>query len=305
MQILLWLISGSPQLSEAIPRWQEAITRNLYILIYACVAILGISGFLQAAFSGISIKFWGLPIPAGKEENSNLAGFSEALHEVSAIVLAVLVALWIGIILLKIYQRNKHPYNRLLARKGKSKRAPPNLSKAILKLARNLRLLGWMAFWIQFGFAIAAALLLLFTTSGQSLSPNKLSSGLTWAVYDFIILCFTTLFFFYYTRLAKKVTLKPDLYINLKKKSSPWFLRLSYKTSLLGMLISFIGIATSLYLLVAKTVSQPPGIAITDPSKIVRALDVFNTGDKFRFTGCPLYRRGNLHLGNRPCFERS
>ena len=29
------------------------------------------------------------------------------------------------------------------------------------------------------------------------------------------------------------------------------------------------------YSLIAKTVSQPPGIAITDPTKIIRALDVF------------------------------
>ncbi len=28
-------------------------------------------------------------------------------------------------------------------------------------------------------------------------------------------------------------------------------------------------------MLIGKTVSQPPGIAITDPNKIVRALDVF------------------------------
>jgi hypothetical protein len=27
--------------------------------------------------------------------------------------------------------------------------------------------------------------------------------------------------------------------------------------------------------LVAKAVSQPPGVAITDPNKIIRALDVF------------------------------
>jgi hypothetical protein len=29
------------------------------------------------------------------------------------------------------------------------------------------------------------------------------------------------------------------------------------------------------YVLVAKAVSQPAGVAITDPTKIVRALDVF------------------------------
>ena len=45
--------------------------------------------------------------------------------------------------------------------------------------------------------------------------------------------------------------------------------------SLLGVVIAFVGVALSISLLVAKTVSQPPGIAITDPNKIIRALDVF------------------------------
>ena len=42
-----------------------------------------------------------------------------------------------------------------------------------------------------------------------------------------------------------------------------------------GVMLSFVGVALSITLLIAKTVSQPPGIAITDPSKIIRALDVF------------------------------
>jgi hypothetical protein len=45
--------------------------------------------------------------------------------------------------------------------------------------------------------------------------------------------------------------------------------------SIVGALASFAGVGLSVALLIGKTVSQPPGIAITDPSKIVRALDIF------------------------------
>jgi len=41
------------------------------------------------------------------------------------------------------------------------------------------------------------------------------------------------------------------------------------------VLVSFVGVGLSVALMIGKTVSQPPGIAITDPNKIVRALDVF------------------------------
>jgi Protein of unknown function (DUF3611) len=41
------------------------------------------------------------------------------------------------------------------------------------------------------------------------------------------------------------------------------------------MVVALLGAGASVSVLVAKTVSQPPGVAIVDPNKIVRALDVF------------------------------
>ncbi len=281
-QILLWLVFGSFPSPETIPCWQETVTRSLYILIYACVVIIGISGFLQALSNAIPVKFWGLPIPAWKVENSDLALFYGALHEVSAFALTILVIILVGVTFLKIYQQKKLPSTKLTdkpqqqAEQVTSEIVPSIPSKAVLKLTKNLRLLGWIAFWIQLVLGIISMLLLLVASSGQTISTNVEgpTSGNLWAKYGFAILCLTTIFFFYYTRLARKITSKPDLYISPEKKSFPWFLRLSYKISLIGTLISFIGIGASIALLVAKTVSQPPGIAITDPSKIVRALDV-------------------------------
>ncbi|ADE15181.1 cytochrome B561 [Nitrosococcus halophilus Nc 4] len=280
-QILLWLILGSSPLLGGTSGWQKAVVWNLYLLIYGCVAIAAISGFLQATSSGIPIKFWGLSIPTWETKNSDLVGFYKALHEITAIVLTVLVIILVGVIFLKTHQRDElpppHPPARPQqpGRRFKSKRMPSNLAKAILRLVKNLRRLGWTVFWIQFIFAIASALLLLFATSGQVLSPNELSGGLLWAFYAFVILCLSTIIFFYYTRLARKIYLEPDTYISAEKESSPWLLGLSSKVSLLGTLVSFIGMGVSISLLIAKTVSQPPGIAITDPSKIIRALDVF------------------------------
>jgi hypothetical protein len=43
----------------------------------------------------------------------------------------------------------------------------------------------------------------------------------------------------------------------------------------LGLTLAILGTAFSIALLISKTVSQPPGIAITDPQAIVRAVDVF------------------------------
>jgi hypothetical protein len=80
---------------------------------------------------------------------------------------------------------------------------------------------------------------------------------------------------FYYTRAARKIASKPDSYLSKRGLTAFWFLLAGLIISLLGILVSFVGVALSISLLIAKTVSQPPGIAITDPSKIIRALDVF------------------------------
>lgn len=279
LKILLWLIFSSPVLSEMIPRWQGTIIRNLYLLIYVCVIILGISGFLQATSSAIPIRFWGLQIPAWRAGSLfDLNGLYGALHEATALALTVLVIIQAGILLLRRHQHRKLAYNgeakRLLWRNREV--APPHI-KASLKLIKNLRVFGLIAFWIQLGLAIISALLLLFATSGQTVSPNmaRFSSGTLWGSLDFALLCLTIILFFFYPRSARKIALKPERYINMKKEPTPWSLRLSLKISLVGIIAGFAGLGVSIALLIAKTVSQPPGIAITDPSKIVRALDVF------------------------------
>jgi hypothetical protein len=140
-----------------------------------------------------------------------------------------------------------------------------------------MRILGWLGFWIQFVFAFLSALLLQFATSGRALSAVTLGFGdaIYWSGVALALLLVTCALAFLYTRQAKKLEQAPERYLARKTNSSFWFLRAGTGLSVVGVLLSFIGVALSISLLIAKTVSQPPGIAITDPSKIVRALDIF------------------------------
>ncbi len=52
-------------------------------------------------------------------------------------------------------------------------------------------------------------------------------------------------------------------------------LRFGVIIGFMGIFLGLLGAGSSLGVLIAKTVSQPPGIAITNPNHIVRALDVF------------------------------
>ena len=53
----------------------------------------------------------------------------------------------------------------------------PAGDKIGLRLAGQMRLLGWIKFWIQFVLAFLSALLLQFATSGRALSAAKAGIG--------------------------------------------------------------------------------------------------------------------------------
>jgi hypothetical protein len=241
------------------------------------------SGYFQAAFSAVPIQFWGAPIPVWGVADVGLAGFFLTLHGIMAVILAGLILAHIGFVALNIVKQTGIAARMLPALGGKVTELVPAettssvAAKTVQRLAKNLRFFGWMKFWLQLALAFISGLLLIFANSGRTFSPTviALGDGMYWAIYGFSLLCFAVLLAFYYTRAARKVVLKPDSYLNPKKRVAFWFLGTGVLTGLLGILISFTGVALSISLLIAKTVSQPPGIAITDPSKIIRALDVF------------------------------
>ncbi|MGR9088571.1 MAG: DUF3611 family protein, partial [Gammaproteobacteria bacterium] len=147
----------------------------------------------------------------------------------------------------------------------------------VRKLAKNLRLFGWLGFWLQFVLAFIAGLLLVIAAPGLAFSSGAIGTGnaMSWASYGFVILCAAVLMALNYIRVAGKVLSRPEAYLTPRKKISFWFLGAGTLNGLIGILLAFGGMFLSLSLLIGKTVSQPPGIAITDPQRIIRALDVF------------------------------
>lgn len=113
LEILFWLIFGSFALPGALPRPQGAVTANVYLLIYVCLAIVGISGLLQAIASTTPLQFWELSISVRQAENPELALFYGALHLVSALALTVLAVTLVGVAIIKAWQQRKRASTRL------------------------------------------------------------------------------------------------------------------------------------------------------------------------------------------------
>ena len=149
-------------------------------------------------------------------------------------------------------------------------------------MAGYLRLSGWIAFWGQLALGGVAVLLLMATASSAYYEANPVKvlgfgahwlEGGSWAYFAIVVLGLTIAGFFACTRIGKRFQRGLD--------PRGWQLRLKRTVSgimfgsSLGVSMAIIGAAFSIALLVAKTVAQPPGIAITDPAKIVRAVDIF------------------------------
>ena len=154
----------------------------------------------------------------------------------------------------------------------------PLPSPKIQKIARTFRALGWLSLWVQLGLAFASILILLFAASGRKFSPDTntgIGIGIFWSACSFLALCVNIFVAFRYTRIAKGLLREPDAHLHPRKADTIQLLRLGVMVGLVGIFLGLIGAGSSLGMLIAKTVSQPPGMAITNPDRIVRALDVF------------------------------
>jgi cytochrome b561 len=284
LAILAGLLSGHPAYPAEAPRWRRLMGAWVNALIYLALVVVTASGYLLQVFTAAPMSFWGTPLPSWGEPDDRLAGYFANAHEFGAFALAGLVVVHIGLVI-----ANSFAYpgfaGRMLPGKSEApedavpalRMSGPSGDKIGQRLAGQMRLLGWTKFWIQFVLAFLSALLLQFATSGRALSAVQAGFGeaIYWSGCALALLFLTCALAYNYTRRARKIALAPDRYLGGKRGSGLWFLQAGMTIGFLGVFLSFIGVALSISLLIAKTVSQPPGIAITDPTKIIRALDVF------------------------------
>lgn len=144
------------------------------------------------------------------------------------------------------------------------------------EIAKKIRLTSWLSFWAQIGFGMVSVVSILFAWTGQELSEYELFGigvSLFLAASGVFVLIFNLFITFRYTRLARRLrSFKPNL--RPSKTDTVKLLRLGLITALIGISISLLGAGAGLGVQLSKAVSQPPGLDITDPFDLIRALDV-------------------------------
>lgn len=144
-------------------------------------------------------------------------------------------------------------------------------------IAKNLRWVGWIGFWLQLGLAVVAGLSLLFAWSGRNLAEEEIKGigiAIFFASMGLIAIAFNIYLSFRYTRIGGRI-LDPQTSPQLSRSDTVNLLRLGLLIGFTGIFLNLLGAGSGIGVQIAKAVSQPPGVAITDPSKIIRALDVY------------------------------
>ncbi|QLE59313.1 DUF3611 family protein [Nostoc sp. TCL26-01] len=152
-----------------------------------------------------------------------------------------------------------------------------SLAPSLYGIANTIRLTGWITLWVQLALAVVALLTLLFALTGKSFSnqpSSTLGIGIFWAMCGIVALLFSVYWDFRYTHIGKQLA-NPNPALHPSKADTIRAVQLGIIVGLLGMLLTLVGASATLGVFIAKSLSQPPGVAITDPNKIIRALDVF------------------------------
>jgi hypothetical protein len=160
------------------------------------------------------------------------------------------------------------------------------------RAAGVLRLVGWLSFWVQLGLAIVAGLMIGVAIGGGNFSraltpsvatPNGvvpasttpgISIGMIWAVCGILVLLFNAYLAFRQTRLAARLR-RPHSDAHPSKAETLQLLRLGVITGLIGLIVAILGCGATLGVLLSKSIAQPQGVAIYDPNRVIRSLDIF------------------------------
>ena len=144
-------------------------------------------------------------------------------------------------------------------------------------LANHLRWAGWIGFWLQLGLAVVAGLSLLFAWSGRNFADEEvkgIGTAIFLAFIGLIAIALNIYLSFRYTRIGKRI-INPQTKPQLSRSDTVNLLRLGLLIGFTGMFLNLLGAGSGIGVQIAKVVSQAPGVAITDPSNIIRALDVY------------------------------
>jgi cytochrome b561 len=88
-----WRATHPAPALPAMPAWQSRMARTVHVLLYICLFVQPLSGYLGSAFSGYPVKLYGIVLPAWAPHNEALKDAMSVVHLVDSVILVTAVAL--------------------------------------------------------------------------------------------------------------------------------------------------------------------------------------------------------------------
>ncbi len=169
-----------------------------------------------------------------------------------------------------------------------------SLESKLEKVGNVLRLTGWIGLSAQIGFGVISLLMIMFAIAGRNFSqatalPGRVAPGIAvpvtqgvtpgigigifWAVCGILALLAGIYLAFRQTRFAKRLR-HADTMKHPTKAEVMTVLRLGAIAGLVGMLLTILGGGATLGVLFSKSIAQTQGVAIYDPNRAIRSIDI-------------------------------
>ncbi len=94
---LLWRFTHpAPPLPGTVPAWQRIAAKANHILLYVCMIVMPVSGYLGSSFTKFPIIYWGMRLPHWGWESPALKELMSQVHFVTVITFITLIAIHIA-----------------------------------------------------------------------------------------------------------------------------------------------------------------------------------------------------------------
>ena len=256
--IIFWiawrLTHKPPPYPETVSDEERYLAVTVYIMLYLCMLLLPVSGYLQLEF-GEPITFLGkqLHLWMGQDDSLHF-GFS-FLHTGLAFLLIGLILVHIIVAVFHLF-RHSGIFSRMFLsfRSQSCELMLPGFtgpSRKYQHTSTNFLVFGWLTFLIQLLIAIMTVLLLVFATSGNQSVPGSVTgneSSIFLAQCGLISLFVTIIFFYFNIRYANKIKQQQDVVLHAHKKNTIYLLRFGLFSGYAGIIISILGVTKSIEL---------------------------------------------------------
>jgi cytochrome b561 len=94
---LAWrLLHRPPPLPATMPKWERIAAKANHVLLYVCMIVMPVSGYLGSSFTKYPILYFGIKLPQWGWDSPALKDLCSQVHLTTVIIFITLIAIHIG-----------------------------------------------------------------------------------------------------------------------------------------------------------------------------------------------------------------